>query len=189
MRSRSARNFRARWQTLFEKGRAAFRRRFWNEARRTPCGRDRLQSPPGDLDLTFRPNQIFAVGGLPLQVLSGGKARRVVDAVEARLLTPVGLRSLAPGEPGYAPHYGGGVAQRDGSYHQGTVWPWLIGAFVEAWVRVRGSTTAAKEEARARFLPPLVSSISTRRDSATSRRFAMPNRRTRHAVARSRHGR
>jgi Glycogen debranching enzyme len=147
--------FSARWQTLFEKGRAAFENRFWNEeaghlADVIDCNHRR-----GDLDLTFRPNQIFAVGGLPLQVLSGGKARRVVDAVEARLLTPVGLRSLASGQSGYTPHYGGSVAQRDGGYHQGTVWPWLIGAFVEAWVRVRGSTDSAKEEARARFLPPL----------------------------------
>jgi len=90
-----------------------------------------------------------------LPLLSEDKGRRIVDAVEARLLTPVGLRSLAPGEPGYTSRYGGSVAQRDGSYHQGTVWPWLIGAFVEAWVRVRGNTAAAKAEARARFLPPL----------------------------------
>ena len=93
--------------------------------------------------------------GLPWQLLSDDKARRVVDAVEMLLLTPVGLRSLAPDQAGYTAHYGGSVAQRDGSYHQGTVWPWLIGAFVEAWVRVRGNTAVAKEEARARFLVPL----------------------------------
>jgi predicted glycogen debranching enzyme len=147
--------FSARWQTLLKKGRAAFENRFWNEDAGHLADVIDRNHRRGDLDLTFRPNQIFAVGGLPLQVLSGGKARRVVDAVEARLLTPLGLRSLAPGESGYAPHYGGSVAQRDGGYHQGTVWPWLIGAFVEAWVRVRGSTDSAKEEARARFLPPL----------------------------------
>ena len=110
---------------------------------------------PGTTDRAFRPNQIFAVGGLPLQLLSAERARQVVDAVEARLLTPLGLRSLAPNEPGYVGHYGGGVAQRDGSYHQGTVWPWLIGAFVDAWLRVRGNSAEAKAEARARFLPPL----------------------------------
>ena len=71
------------------------------------------------------------------------------------LLTPVGLRSLAPGEPGYAPHYQGGSRARDAIYHQGTVWPWLIGPFVEAWVRVRGSSAATKKKARTRFLPPL----------------------------------
>lgn len=79
----------------------------------------------------------------------------MVDAVEARLLTPLGLRSLAPNESNYVGHYGGSVAQRDGSYHQGTVWPWLIGAFVEAWLRVRGNSAEAKSRARARFLPPL----------------------------------
>jgi predicted glycogen debranching enzyme len=119
--------FSARWQTLFEKGRAAFENRFWNEEAEHLADVIDCNHRRGDLDLTFRPNQIFAVGGLPLQVLSGGKARRVVDAVEARLLTPLGLRSLAPGESGYTAHYGGSVAQRDGGYHQGTVWPWLLG--------------------------------------------------------------
>ena len=110
---------------------------------------------PGVVDLTFRPNQIFAVGGLPLVLLSKEKARRVVDAVEMLLLTPIGLRSLAPGESGYAPHYEGDSRARDSVYHQGTVWPWLTGAFVEAWVRVHGANAAAKRKARARFLPPL----------------------------------
>jgi glycogen debranching enzyme len=71
------------------------------------------------------------------------------------LLTPLGLRSLAPGEPGYRPHYGGSVRERDCAYHQGTVWPWLIGPFVEAWLRVRGDTAEAKREADERFLSPL----------------------------------
>ena len=79
----------------------------------------------------------------------------MVETVERRLLTPLGLRSLAPGEPGYRPHYGGGVWERDSAYHQGTVWPWLIGPFVEAWLRVRGDTAEAKREADARFLAPL----------------------------------
>ena len=74
----------------------------------------------------------------------------MVDAVEARLLTPLGLRSLAPGEPGYRARYGGGVRERDGAYHQGTVWPWLLGPFVEAWVRVRGGTAAARKPRPAR---------------------------------------
>ena len=110
---------------------------------------------PGTADPAFRPNQIFAVGGLPISLLEDDRARRVVEAVEARLWTPLGLRSLAPGEPGYTPHYEGGVRERDGSYHQGTVWPWLIGPFVEAWVRARGGTRQAKREARAKFLDPI----------------------------------
>ena len=111
---------------------------------------------PGAVDASFRPNQLFAVGGLPWQLLAGERARRVVDAAEARLWTPAGVRSLAPGEPGYVGHYGGGVRERDGGYHQGTVWPWLAGAFIEAWVRVRGDTPATRREARARFLEPLL---------------------------------
>jgi glycogen debranching enzyme len=106
-------------------------------------------------DESFRPNQIFAVGGLPFAILAGAPARRVVDAVEKRLLTPLGLRTLAPDSANYAPHYCGGPLDRDAQYHQGTVWPWLMGAFVEAWLRVRGETAEAKNEARLRFLDPL----------------------------------
>jgi glycogen debranching enzyme len=86
-------------------------------------------------------------------------ARAVVDAVEQQLLTPLGLRSLAPGEAGYAPRYEGGVVQRDGSYHQGTVWPWLIGPFVEAWLRVHGNSPASRQVARQRFLVPLLAHL------------------------------
>ena len=147
--------FSAHWETLFETGRAAFEGKFWNEHAGYLADVIDCNHQPGVVDLTFRPNQIFAVGGLPLLLLSKEKARRVVDAAEALLLTPVGLRSLAPGEPGYAPHYQGDSRARDSVYHQGTVWPWLIGPFVEAWVRVRSSTAKAKKQARERFLPPL----------------------------------
>jgi len=110
---------------------------------------------PGQVDRRIRPNQIFAVGGLPIPLLAGTAARRVVDLVEARLLTPMGLRTLAPGDPAYVGRYAGDRVQRDGAYHQGTVWPWLIGPFVEAWLRVRDNAAAAKAEASARFLAPL----------------------------------
>jgi len=142
------------WQTLFEKGRAAFESKFWNEHAGYLADVIDCDHQAGVVDLTFRPNQIFAVGGLPLTLLSKEKARRVVEAVEMLLLTPLGLRSLAPGESGYAPHYQGDSRARDSVYHQGTVWPWLIGPFVEAWVRVHGGN-AAKKKARARFLSPL----------------------------------
>src|SRR6058998_3005822 len=143
--------FSARWRSLFDKGRAAFEEKFWNEnagylADVIDCDHQR-----GAVDLTFRPNQIFAVGGLPLQLVSQEKARRVVDAVEMLLLTPVGLRSLASGEPGYAPHYQGGSRERDAIYHQGTVWPWLIGPFVEAWVRVRAPHPKQKQKRAPNF--------------------------------------
>jgi glycogen debranching enzyme len=147
--------FSKRWETLFEKGSAAFENRFWNEHAGYLADVIDCDHQAGAVDLSFRPNQIFAVGGLPLMLLSKERARRVVDAVEMLLLTPVGLRSLAPGESGYAPHYEGDSRARDSVYHQGTVWPWLIGPFVEAWVRVHGGNAAAKKKARARFLPPL----------------------------------
>jgi predicted glycogen debranching enzyme len=144
------------WSALAERATGSFVARFWSEARGQLADVVDVDHEPGRDDFSFRPNQIFAVGGLPFALLEGERARRLVDAVEARLLAPLGLRSLAPGERGYAPHYEGGVRERDGAYHQGTVWPWLIGPFVEAWVRVRGGTAAAKREARARFLPAFV---------------------------------
>lgn len=144
------------WEGSFTRGYEAFQRRFWNEAGGYLYDVLDANHQAGTDDATFRPNQIFAVGGLPFAILDGHRARCVVEAVEVRLWTPLGLRSLAPGEPGYAPRYEGGVRERDGAYHQGTVWPWLIGPFVEAWVRVRGGTPEAKREARARYLDPLL---------------------------------
>jgi glycogen debranching enzyme len=148
--------FSERWEELFARGREAFRSRFWNAA--AGCCYDvvDVEHRPGAVDAACRPNQIFAVGGLPVSLLSEEQGRRIVDAVEQRLWTPMGPRSLAPGEPGYRSHYVGNVWERDGAYHQGTVWPWLAGPFIEAWVRVRGSTPQAKRQARERFLAPLL---------------------------------
>ncbi len=151
-----ASGFAPRWHEFFTRGFVTFQDRFWNEAGGYLHDVVDVDHQAGTFDPTFRPNQIFALGGLPLPLVTGDRARRIVDAVEARLLTPLGLRSLAPGETGYAAHYEGGVRDRDGAYHQGTVWPWLIGPFVEAWVRVRGDTRDAKREARTRFLDPLL---------------------------------
>jgi len=143
-----------RWADLFAQGLKAFRARFWNPAGYLYDVVD-VDHERGKTDATFRPNQIFAVGGLPLALLEGEPARQVVKAVETRLWTPLGLRSLAPGEPGYVPRIEGGVHQRDSAYHQGTVWPWLVGPFVDAWVRVHGNTVEAKREARKQFLDSL----------------------------------
>lgn len=148
--------FSAGWQMVFAKGQLAFEERLWNPDSEFLYDVVDCDHESGAVDGAFRPNQIFAVGGLPLVLLSPEKARKVVDAVDARLLTPLGLRSFAPGEPGYSGHYGGSVAQRDGSYYQGTVWPWLVGPFVEAWGRVRGHSRAAKTEAGNRFVMPII---------------------------------
>jgi glycogen debranching enzyme len=72
----------------------------------------------------------------------------------------MGLRSLADGHPDFAPRYRGGPAERDAVYHQGTVWPWLIGPFVEAWVRVRGGGAKWRDQARAAFVDPLIEHLA-----------------------------
>ena len=145
-----------RWRLLYEKARVNFESRFWNAERGCLFDVVDVDGEHGRNDPSLRPNQLFAVGGLPLVLLKGPAARAVVDVAERALLTPLGLRTLAAGEPGYCPYYVGDGAQRDGAYHQGTVWPWLIGPFAEAWARVHGDDPAARTEARTRFVEPLV---------------------------------
>ena len=151
-----AAEFEPHWMEPYTRGRDAFTRRFWLDDVGYLADVVDGDHMAGAVDRSFRPNQIFAVGGLPVSLVDGARARRIVDQVEARLLTLIGLRSLSPDAPAYAPAYKGGPAERDAVYHQGTVWPWLIGPFVEAWMRVRGNTAAARREARARFLRPLL---------------------------------
>ncbi|HKU60522.1 MAG TPA: amylo-alpha-1,6-glucosidase [Gemmatimonadales bacterium] len=152
--------FTEEYRPLYQRGSAAFAERFWNAEGGYLHDVVDADHEPGKVDASLRPNQIFAVGGLPFQLLEGTRARQVVDAVERALWTPLGLRTLAPGSPGYQPVYAGDPRARDGAYHQGTVWPWLLGPFVEAWVRVRGSTVEARHEARRRFLEPLLAHLN-----------------------------
>jgi predicted glycogen debranching enzyme len=140
---------------LLARARQSFEPRFWNAELGALYDVIDVNHRHGDVDATIRPNQIFAAGGLPIALLPAERARRVVDLVERQLFTPLGLRSLSPENPAYVPRYQGGVWDRDTSYHQGTVWPWLMGPFVEAWVRSRGSTSEARGEARRRFIAPL----------------------------------
>ncbi len=127
--------------------------RFWNAD--TGYCYDVLDSPNGD-DASLRPNQIFAVslpgigakGYAPL--LTPTQQRGVVDTCARSLLTSYGLRSLAPNHPQYQGHYGGNQLQRDGAYHQGTTWGWLLGAFVLAHLQVYGDRTQARQ-----FLEPI----------------------------------
>lgn len=147
--------FDAKWGGIAAKAKDSFTKRFWDSSRAYLLDIVDVDHIAGKDDPTFRPNQIFAVGGLPFSLVTDEIARTVVDAVEARLCTPLGLRSLDPADPAYCPHFKGGIMERDGAYHQGTVWPWLIGPFVEAWVRARGNTDEAKQETRTRFIAPL----------------------------------
>ncbi len=147
------------WHDTFARGCASFHDRFWNESRGCLYDVIDVDHHHGVVDDRIRPNQILAVGGLPLALLEGERAARVVQVVQEQLWTPMGPRSLAPGEKDYAPHYEGGPAQRDAVYHQGTVWPWLAGPFIEAWVRVHGETADARATARELFLEPQLSRL------------------------------
>ncbi len=147
------------WKKLFDHGMKSFQERFWFEQGGylyDVVDNDRY---PHSVDTRFRPNQLFAVGGLPVTLVSPDQARRVVNEIEKRLLTPCGLRTLAPGESGYHPLYRGGVQERETAYHQGSAWPWLMGPFVEAWLKLKGDSPASREEARRKFLKPLLALI------------------------------
>ncbi|MFN7945060.1 MAG: amylo-alpha-1,6-glucosidase [Blastocatellia bacterium] len=115
-----------------ERVRQSFNQRFWYAAGGYLY--DVIDGEQGD-DPSCRPNQLLAFS-LKYPVLSEDKWKPVLDVVTERLLTPVGLRSLAPGNPDYKPTYDGDLRARDAAYHQGTVWAWLIGPFIDAWLRV-----------------------------------------------------
>ena len=144
-----------RYDPTAARAQSAFRDRFWNP--RAGCLHDvvDVDHRAGTVDSSIRPNQVLAVGGLPFAVVDGTIARAIVATIERELWTPMGLRTLAPGDPAYRPRYEGGVRERDTAYHQGTVWPWLIAPFVDAWMAVNGDDAAHRDEVRARFLAPL----------------------------------
>jgi predicted glycogen debranching enzyme len=121
-----------RYRTLADRVRESFNARFWNKSNGALF--DVVDGEHGD-DGAIRPNQLFAIS-LPHPVLDPQHWKSVVDVAYNQLLTPYGLRSLAPGHPDYQPQYFGDLRARDLAYHQGTVWPWLIGPFVDAWRRV-----------------------------------------------------
>jgi predicted glycogen debranching enzyme len=140
-------------------GLASFERRFWNES--LGCLFDVVDADhvPGRTDPAVRPNQVLALGGLPLVSLTGARAERVLNVVRAALLTPLGLRTLAPDDPAYRGRFQGSPWERDSAYHQGPVWPWLIGPFVEAVLNVGRRSPAAHAEA-ARVLRSLLDHLA-----------------------------
>jgi len=115
---------------LAERVRTSFNQRFWNPA--TNYLYDVIDGEEGNDD-ALRPNQLLAIS-LDHPVLDPSRWQAVLDAATQKLLTPVGLRSLAPGHPDYKPRYFGDLRARDAAYHQGTVWGWLIGPYVDAWL-------------------------------------------------------
>jgi len=138
------------YEKLSAKARKNFQK-FWNEER--GCCFDVIEAPSVGNDAALRPNQLLAVS-LPVTPLTEEQQKSVVDVCAQHLLTSYGLRSLAPGDPGYQGHYAGGPKDRDAAYHQGTVWGWLLGPFVLAHLRVYGDRAEAM-----RFLEPLGISV------------------------------
>ncbi len=122
---------RKQYASMAQIAKQSFNGSFWNK--REECLYDVVQN--GEKDSSVRPNQIFAVS-LPNTMLSIDRARKIVEKVEKELLTDCGLRSLSPNDPKYQGTYEGSPYKRDASYHQGTVWAWLIGAFIESFKRV-----------------------------------------------------
>jgi|CXWL01.1.fsa_nt_gi predicted glycogen debranching enzyme len=128
------------YRTMAAKAKTSFREQFWND--QEDCLFDVIDG--AEKDGSIRPNQIFAVS-LPNSMLDAATARNVVNKVETDLLTPFGLRSLSPHDPRYVPTYIGSPFERDGAYHQGPVWGWLIGPFVDAYRKTHSKDAMAEK--------------------------------------------
>jgi predicted glycogen debranching enzyme len=133
---------------LADRARASFNERFWNS--KANCLYDVVDGEEGD-DSNVRPNQLLAIS-LPHPVLDPSRWSCVVQKTIDTLLTPMGLRTLAPGQPNYVPRYDGDLRSRDAAYHQGTVWAWLIGPFIDAWLRTHPGQEAAARQFLAGFV-------------------------------------
>jgi predicted glycogen debranching enzyme len=144
-----------KWEQLALQVQAAFNRRFWNS--KLNCCHDVIDGDKADASI--RPNQLFALS-LPYAVLAQPHHEPVIQKVIDELLTPLGLRSLARSDPAYQGHYGGNIVSRDRALHQGSVYPWLLGPLVCAYVKLHGrseETTATIS----RWLQPCLDYMAT----------------------------
>lgn len=139
------------WEPMFEAGLKAFRSLFWNRERN--CLYD-VVGGDGGPDPAIRPNQLLALGGLPFPLLRRVRAAVVLDTVEEYLLTPIGLRTLDPRDLAYRGYCRGGEWERIAAMHQGTAWFWLLGSFIEAWLRIKGRNEKNLAHVRQRYLKP-----------------------------------
>ncbi|MBI4903258.1 MAG: glycogen debranching enzyme N-terminal domain-containing protein [Acidobacteria bacterium] len=135
------------WASMADRVQRSFRVAFVDEEHGGLYDRITADGP----DDRVRPNQVFALS-LPFALLEGAAAESVLRVVEERLVTPFGLRTLEAGHPEYRARYEGGPRERDGAYHQGTVWPWLIGPFLSARLRVYGASEENLEFVKERLL-------------------------------------
>ncbi|MFP5262176.1 MAG: amylo-alpha-1,6-glucosidase [Blastocatellia bacterium] len=134
-----------------ERAYRSFNERFWYEGGGYLY--DVIDGEKGD-DTSCRPNQVFAIS-LPNPILDRSRWEAVLGVVRERLLTPVGLRSLSPGDPDYKAKYDGDLRSRDAAYHQGTVWGWLIGPFVDAWLKLHPEDRTRARQFLEGFIPHL----------------------------------
>ena len=141
----------SRFASMADLAKLSFNAVFWNES--ANCLFDVVGNV--ERDASIRPNQIFAVS-LGHAILETERMKNVVDKVEAELLTPMGLRSLSPHDPAYVPYYRGTPFERDSAYHQGTVWAWLIGPFVDGYRKVYPE----REDRIQEFLAPLAGHLN-----------------------------
>ncbi len=132
--------------------RESFNRRFWYD--KGGYLLDVVEQEGGGDDDALRPNQLLTFS-LANPILDEARWKPVLDVVTRHLLTPVGLRSLAPGHPDYKSHYYGDLRSRDAAYHQGTVWSWLIGPYVDCWLKVYPNETGRAHECLEGFIPHL----------------------------------
>jgi len=137
-------NYADRCRSDRSKAMASFRKRFWYE--QGGYLYDVIDGPEGN-DASLRPNQLYAIS-LDDELVPRDKAQQILRLVKEQLLTPVGLRTLSPTDSRYRARYEGGVLERDSAYHQGTVWPFLLGSFVTAWIKVYGKNAASLKQAR-----------------------------------------
>ncbi|MDP3543574.1 MAG: amylo-alpha-1,6-glucosidase, partial [Elusimicrobiota bacterium] len=128
----------AEYAALAERARVSFNARFWNEG--GGCLYDLVDGSPEE-GACVRPNQLLSIS-LPHPVLDPGRWNAVLETVERELLTPVGLRTLSRASPLYKPRYDGDLRSRDAAYHQGTVWAWLIGPYIDARLKARPADVA-----------------------------------------------
>ncbi len=137
-----------RFRTGSALAQSTFNRVFWND--RKGCLYDVVDG--ANPDESIRPNQIFAVS-LHHSMLPRDRAEKVLEVVKRELLTPYGLRTLNQQDPNYKGRYEGNPYQRDSAYHQGTVWPWLLGPYISAYCKVRGNTQETRKQARELLRP------------------------------------
>ncbi|HLN89233.1 MAG TPA: amylo-alpha-1,6-glucosidase, partial [Candidatus Binatia bacterium] len=143
-------SFAENYAEMANQARESFNEKFWNP--KEGCLYDVVNGK--NLDASIRPNQIFAVS-LNYAMLESGKCRKVVDIVNRELATPYGLRTLSLGDPKFVGKCVGDARSRDMAYHNGTIWPWLMGPYVTAYLKVNNYTANARQQMLENFVLPL----------------------------------